>query len=148
MNDAEILMMKYERQRQARRKLSQANKATVMDALAAVDISLVVISFDGAGDNGQIEEITANRGDTKVPLPDTEVSFQETKWGVEEPVVTSLTLADGLEHLCYHLLEFEHDGWGNNEGSYGEFRFDVAKRTIKLEFNARFTEVSTTHHSF
>lgn len=148
MNNPDTWLTNYERQHAARRKLSQGNKAAVMDALAAVQISLVLITFDGEGDSGQIHGITASRGDIEVPLPETKVIFQESNWGNAEPVARSLTLEEALEYLCYDLLEIKHGGWEINEGSYGEFRFDIPARTIALEFNSRFTEVSTTHHSF
>jgi hypothetical protein len=50
--------------------------------------------------------------------------------------------------LCYDFLEEEHGGWENNDGEFGEFLLDVLKRTVELEFHGRFTDVSTSHHSF
>ena len=39
------------------------------------------------------------------------------------------------------ILEQEQGGWENNDGAFGEFTFDVAERTIELEFNGRFTDI-------
>ena len=30
-----------------------------------------------------------------------------------------------------------HDGWENSDGAYGDFTFDVAERTITLDYNER-----------
>ena len=39
------------------------------------------------------------------------------------------------------ILEQTHGGWENNDGAYGEFTFDVAERTIKLDFNERISDI-------
>jgi hypothetical protein len=50
-------------------KLLPANKTALFDALAAASITVVVVTFDGYGDSGQIENIEAKAGDEIVPLP-------------------------------------------------------------------------------
>jgi hypothetical protein len=57
-------------------------------------------------------------------------------------------LRDAIETLCYDYLEQEHGGWENNDGAYGEFQFDVAERTIELEFSSRYTDVHISYNSF
>jgi hypothetical protein len=42
----------------------------------------------------------------------------------------------------------EHGGWENNDDAYGTFTFDVPERTIEPEFNGRFTDIATSHHTF
>ena len=58
------------------------------------------------------------------------------------------TLEEAIENLCYDYLEETHGGWENNDGGFGEFRIDVAKRTVELEFNGRFTDTCTSNHTF
>ena len=58
------------------------------------------------------------------------------------------SLAQALENLCYDLLEYEHAGWENNDGAFGVFVFDIAKRSIELEFSARYTSHDTSVHTF
>ena len=45
-----------------------------------------------------------------------------------------------LEDLCYELLACAHSGWENNDGAFGVFVFDIAKRSIELEFSARYRD--------
>jgi hypothetical protein len=59
-----------------------------------------------------------------------------------------MTLREAIEELCYGYLTQEHGGWENNDGAFGEFTFDVRAASIKLEFNARFTDYSTSTHKF
>jgi hypothetical protein len=48
------------------------------------------------------------------------------------------------------LLTFssKHGGWENNEGAYGEFTFDVAQRTITLDYNERVETSEYSQHMF
>ena len=55
---------------------------------------------------------------------------------------------DAIERLAYDLLEETHGGWENNEGAYGEFVFDVAERTIRLEYNERVMETEYSEHEW
>ncbi len=67
----------------------------------------------------------------------------------DEPVRThDLPLREAVEELCYGYLEQKYGGWENNDGAFGEFRFDVAERRIALDFNGRFTDYSHSSHAF
>jgi hypothetical protein len=148
MNDIDTAMSNFERHRRARAKLSQSNKGVVFDALVAANITLVQVQFDGEGDEGQIESVIAFRGEERVDLATTTISIQNATSGDAKPVTLESTLEDAIETLCYDCLEETHGGWENNEGAYGEFRLDVAERSIKLEFNQRFIDASTSTHTF
>lgn len=148
MIDLDTFMSNYDRHRQAMAKLSQANKGTVFDVLAAANITLVSVEFDGEGDSGQITGLLAFRNDERVELHATNVTTLQVSYGDTEPVTTETPLQEAIETLCYDLLEESNGGWENNDGAYGEFRLDVATRTIELEFNGRFTDVSTSNHTF
>ena len=55
---------------------------------------------------------------------------------------------DAVEALAYAFLEETHGGWENNEGAFGEFTFDVAERTITLDYNERFESSEYSQHLF
>jgi hypothetical protein len=148
MIDLETFMSNYERHRQALAKLSQANKGAVFDVLVATNITLISVEFDGEGDSGQITGLLAFRNDERVELPATNLTIQQVSYGDAEPVTAESPLQEAIETLCYDLLEESNGGWENNDGAYGEFRLDVATRTIELEFNGRFIDVSTSNHTF
>jgi hypothetical protein len=148
MNDTDTVMSNYERNRQARAKLSEGNKGAVFDALAAGNITHVQVEFNGEGDQGQIESVIAFRGEDRSELPQATIREHNVSWGSVEPVATESTLESAIETLCYDYLEEAHGGWENNDGAYGEFHLDVAKRTVELEFNGRFTDTFTSNHTF
>lgn len=68
------------------------------------------ITFDGSGDSGYIED---NFLDTQTQIPAV------------------------IENWCYHELERNFGGWEINEGSYGEFIFDLKNKVIELEYTER-----------
>jgi hypothetical protein len=112
-------------------------KTELFDLLEAVGISHVTVDFDGCGDSGQIDNIVAFDEHGIVPLP---LAFM-SRASVDPDVMPSKSegepIADAIELLAYDLLESEHDGWEINEGAFGEFRFDVADRTITLGCHIR-----------
>ena len=120
------------------------NKVAILTALAAADIASVIVNFDGAGDSGQIEDVSAFADDVPVELPATNVEIATPVWDGTGCETRNLHLREAIEQFAYDLLEETHDGWEINEGAYGEFSFDVAGNTIRLDYNER---VETTEFS-
>jgi hypothetical protein len=118
-------------------------------ALRDSGIARVAVTFDGEGDSGQIEDIIATDCDGKpVDLPTGPLAIQTAKPDGSGPSGETLPVSDAIENLCYDRLGDSYGGWQDNEGSYGEFLFDVADRTIDLTFNSRFTDVETSTVTF
>ena len=46
----------------------------------------------------------------------------------------------------YDLLEARHPGWENNDGAFGEFRWDVVSGALAHVHHERFTDYDTTEH--
>lgn len=121
-------------------------KASLFDFLQAQGIILVTVDFDGSGDSGQIEDMFAFDAQGEVALPEDKLSVAGADSQPDDDADERGTVKDVIETLAYDLLEGEHGGWGNNEGAYGEFRFDVTERTITLGYHERImaTEYSET----
>jgi hypothetical protein len=137
---------KYERELVEASKL---NKAAVFDALTTAGISEVIVEFDGGGDQGQIESVSAYAGDTVVECVVTHIAIYKASHDENKP----LTAVDGplpeaIEVLCYAFLDQEYFGWENNDGACGEFRFNVATSTIQFEINQRYTAIETEGRTF
>ena len=129
-------------------ELQPQNQAALFDALAAAGVTLIVVAFDGYGHSGQIENIEAKAGDAAVAMPAGEVEIAEAIWDQPEPSRSTVSIADATERLAYDLLERTHCGWENNDGAYGDFTFDVAERTITLDYNERYTASEYSQHVF
>ncbi len=130
-------------------ELHPANKLCLFAALRKAHIATVTVRFDGYGDSGQIEDVTAIVGDqTEWAIPDAIVDLQRLDFGQEQPVTLSQPLSEAIETMSYALLASSHRGWENNGGAYGEFDFDVAAGTITLDYNERFETSENYRHDF
>jgi len=148
MSDTENYATLYEKSRKAKAEANAINKAVLFDALSAAGITSVSVSFNGEGDSGQIEEIIAYPNGDQHQLPDVQLEIQQVEWGTGKRDSHQTAIRDAIEQLCYDFLEQEHGGWENNDGAFGEFTFDVAGRSITLEFNGRFSDFTTSSHAF
>ena len=150
--DPATVWAQIEAQHAARARLADEalplNKAALFDALAAAGITGVLVTFDGAGDSGQIEAIDATRDQAPAELPAAAIAIATPDWDGSGLQRRQCSVRDAIEALAYAFLEETHDGWEINEGAYGEFRFDVAERTVELDYNERI-ETSEYHgHSW
>jgi hypothetical protein len=128
---------------------NQLNKTAVFDALASAGITDLAVSFDGWGDSGQLQGLEARTGSTVTAIPAVNVSIHEYFYGGAQPLIDVVkTLIEAVEELCYGYLNERHGGWEIDDGSFGDFSFDVANRTIRLEYNGRITEVITELEEF
>jgi hypothetical protein len=129
-------------------ELQPGNKAALFDALAAAGVTLIVAAFDGYGDSGQIENVEVKAGDTVVDMPGGEIEIATAVWDQAEPDRSMASIRDVIEVFVYDLLGQTHDGWENSDGAYGDFTFDVAERTITLDYNERYMESDYSQHVF
>jgi len=129
-------------------ELQPGNKAAVFDALATAGVTHVLVNFDGYGDSGQIEHIEFKAGDTVVAPPQAQIEIARARWGQDEPERSATSIADAIEQLVYDLLNGAYGGWEDNEGAFGEFLFDVAARTITLDYNERYIESANHQQVF
>jgi hypothetical protein len=125
-----------------------ANKKALFDALEAAGITRVLVSFDGSGDSGQIEEIGAVSGDQLRDFPPGTVVIGRAYWGASEADLVECSVYQAVETLVYDFLDETHSGWENNAGAYGEFTFNVTGRSITLDYNERFEESEYTQHIY
>ena len=92
-------------------ELFQTNKATLFSALERAGVTRIVVTFDGYGDSGQIENVEAKAGDDDMAMPNAMIEFATTVWGQPEPERSSVTVATAVESLTYDALERTHGGW-------------------------------------
>ena len=142
------IVAEIEAEKLQRAALRPANKSAVFAALAGAGVATVTVSFDGYGDSGQIESIGArDAANTDVPLPDQTISIVAIVWGRSAPEPREMTLSEAIEHLVYDALSETHGGWELNEGSYGEFVFDVTAQEIRLDYHERMTVTEFSSHT-
>ena len=139
----------WKAQRDREAALLLLNKAALFEALAAAGVTTATVTFDGSGDQGQIEEVAAYAGDDQPQdFPHGTVEYKEVGLGAAEPTTSTVPVRDVLENLAYALLSHTHDGWEDGDGAHGEFTFDVAARSITLGFHERYTDTTYHEHEF
>lgn len=129
-------------------RLIPVNKRALFEAMIAGSVTRVEVSFDGYGDSGQVENVTAQAGDAVVDLPQREVILARALSGKAEPERQTSSLADAIEQLVYDLLEETHGGWENDVGAFGDVIFDAATQSITLDYNERFESSEYSQHVF
>ena len=122
-------------------------KPALFAALKSHGIIRVTAVFDGCGDSGQIDEMTAFNAEGPTELPEADLHLTEIGPELNGEGQTQ-TLSDAIETLAYDLLETHHGGWEINDGAYGEFVFDVEAQSISLEFNERYTATNLFEHEW
>ncbi len=140
-------------QEQARTRIRQSirpqNKTVLFNALAQAGSATVLVQFDGYGDSGQIEDISAHAApDIAVDLPDGNLDIARIEYGSLEIIHQTMSVKETVEFFAYDFLEETHGGWENNEGAYGDILFDVAERTITLNYNERIETSEYSQHVF
>jgi len=124
------------------------NRTALLQGLADAGITHVVVYFDGYGDSGQIEDVAAKRGDTAAAFPAIEIDWLRADWEMDHHQHDRVSLRQAIETVVYDCLEETHQGWEINDGAYGEVTFDIAERTITLDYNERFTDSEYFQHVF
>jgi hypothetical protein len=127
------------------------NKDIIFDILEKNNIKSVTVTFDGSGDSGQIEDIIISSEKLLESKVEGATVNKGTVWDgttSKKQIEHNPSLREVLEELCYELLEGVSGGWEIDEGSYGEFVFDVDKRSVRLDFNERIQEVQSTLYNF
>jgi hypothetical protein len=146
--DHTALEQQWREQERRADQVRQANKVILFDALANAGIDTVTVLFDGYGDSGQIERIEAKAGAETVSLPSAKVVLARATSRSAEIEQVTCSVNEAIETLTYGFLSQLHPGWEIDDGSYGEFTFDVAERTIVLDYNERYTSSEHYSHSF
>ena len=130
--------------------LRPINQNTIFDALSSAGIVSLVVAFDGYGDSGQIESITATGSEGEIDLPEDSIEYASPAYGDDGDSIrkTTMPLVEAVETLCYDLLRQTHAGWENNDGAFGDFTVDVTARTIELDHSERYTAIESYSHEW
>ncbi len=129
-------------------ELFTLNKGALLSALALAGVTRVVVSFDGYGDSGQIENVEVQVGADQVAMPTAAIEIAEAVWDQAEPKRSTVGIAEAVESLAYDVLEKTHSGWENSDGAFGDVIFDAEEETITLYYNERYTASENYTHAF
>lgn len=135
---------------QERQKRLPQIKQIIIDHLKAHGIANVIVSYDGEGDSGQTELVTATNADGTFINLDTPTTLDLP--GVEDDLADAIrsftgestTLYGIIDAFTWKLLNAYHDGFVNNDGGFGELTIDTTAGTVTLSHNDRYVEFNNT----
>lgn len=123
----------------------------VLSVCRTSNYAQIVVTFDGCGDSGHIEDMDFQFNDSMPPKHPATLSIgdfdvqegfehREGRW---QPIVKrkELTLADALETVTYDILDANIPGWEINEGTSGTITYDIDTGAIRCEFNERLVNI-------
>lgn len=149
-SEYERLNIRWEQRQAAFTALAQqqnaVNKAMLLSALAQADIDTATVSFDGYGDEGRIEAVTAAAKDAEAQIPSILVPLQRVEYHTLKVMAVDEPLSHALATMAEDLLDQTHRYWEDGDGAYGEVVFDVAGDRIVVDFNARVTVSQPSEH--
>lgn len=131
-------------------KVEDANKEILFDIMDEEKVERFVVTFEGSGDDGQIEGSDLPDKILYRVVKGAKVSLGSV-WSNgkrKEKYESNPTVQKMVDSICYKVLEELHDGWEINDGAWGEFIFDAKDRTVLLNFNERYTESKLYEHEF
>jgi hypothetical protein len=117
-----------------------AAKAAIFAELQRRAVNLVVITYDGQDDGGQIDEISyqgAPGGDAL------EEGITLALWDTDNPR-TYDTMREALDDFAWYVLQNHHYGFENNSGGYGELTINVTASFMLLDHYERITDTNNT----
>lgn len=129
------------------------NLRRILPVLRQNGIAHIIVSFDGSGDSGSIEDIAfepadrlQNPGNIQTEHLVTESILDDGIW-LSRVSIQQTTLEEAIRTLTDDYLSEVDVNWYDNDGGFGSLEIDVGQGTVSLEVNCRYTESTTEHHS-
>ena len=105
-------------------------KKELLQKLDGLGVTNVDVEYDGSGDSGSVESVTAT--------------------GRGLGATAEITLPEELRQACddaaVECLEEKGIDWYNNDGGFGHFYIDVVAKTCKLEHEERVNETNSDYY--
>lgn len=118
-----------------------ADKDAFIAALRALGIASVQIEYNGYGDEGGVETITAVTADnSEVDLKPHQITPPEA----DAPI----SLHEALEEFAWTAVQYFHGGFHNNEGGNGTVTIHTDTGTVKIEHNDNVVETLYSENEF
>ena len=96
------------------------------------------VNYEGSCDSGSIDQVELDKKFEKIQVNKLYCDCCKA----EEKV----PLKEFIEDVCYDILECHHGGWEINEGSSGEFNYEIG--IIKLTHDLNIIETNTSEFEY
>jgi hypothetical protein len=143
--DYQARHLEQEKQRRANMK---RRRAAILEHARTLDLTEIQITYDGGGDEGNIQDIWGHRDGTRGdegPDRDSEPTNAvdlTTTGPITVGNETFLSLNGLVEAFGWDVLNLHHGGFEINDGGFGNIFINVATSKVKLEKNEHFTDTT------
>lgn len=131
--------------------LYMENLRAILPTLQAHGITAVSVYFDGSGDEGSIQNIHLQPGDSEETVLALPAQIRQSarfldgdRW-VTQTAPNDTTIEEAIETITYDFLEETGVDWYNNDGGFGELVINVTAGTVSIDVSTRFTESTTAY---
>lgn len=127
-----------------------ANKELLFDLMEKNKIGSFEVTFDGGGDDGQIDSIELPNDFLSQTVFGAKIS-NGSLWNNGKPTVSwkhDPKIEEIIENICYETLELHHGGWENEDGARGSFSFYIESRSVVFQFDERIYDYETYRYKF
>ncbi|MFL6605780.1 MAG: DUF6878 family protein [Steroidobacteraceae bacterium] len=127
------------------------NLRRILPVLREQGIQRVVITFDGCGDSGSIDDAQFDPSSPTAEAVIVEVieivMVREGDGWKSERQLIRLELAQAIYLLAEDFIEETGIDWSDQDGGFGELNIDVEAGTVSLEISTRFTDTLTAYET-
>lgn len=124
----------------------EANREALLAVLTKLNITDVIIRYEGGGDSGDVAEVTVMPESLMPQLALEQMTHRHVVTGysdnqyhyhIEERL---LSVNEALHDFALEWVDVHHSGWENNDGGSGTVTIQVANNRFQLEHTEYYTE--------
>jgi hypothetical protein len=135
----------------ARPHAYRENLRRVLPVLREQGIQTVLVTFDGSGDEGSIDEAQftpplASQTTATVEVAEIMMVMGPDGWKSEKQLIRR-GLTEAVNLLAEDFIEETGIDWSDQDGGFGELNIDVEAGTVSLEISTRFTDSLTAYET-
>lgn len=120
------------------------DRQKILDLCRRYSVTAITADYSGYGDSGSIDDPQI----TPSSAFDLNWLFDSVPHPWHANKLLERNIGNVITNIFYQLLEQAHPGWEINDGSQGEFTWDIATDKITLEHGANYTSTEHFEHEF
>ena len=128
---------------------NEQEKTTLLTQLNLLGAKRVVVTFQGGGDDGQIDEVyMINNNETFIDIPNDMIAWTTLTYGDQQSEPKQTKLIDALEDLCSRALDNTGLDWYNNDGGQGNLVIDFTDNPPSIKLNVGINHTTTDDYQY
>ena len=128
---------------------NEQEKTTLLTQLNLLGAKRVIVTFQGGGDDGQIDEVyMIDANDSYIDMPNDMIAWTTITYGNQQSEQTQTKLIDALEDLCSRALDNTGLDWYNNDGGQGNLVIDFKENPPSIKLNVGINHTTTDDYEY